>query len=126
MRMERPLLGVKDPSLIAARTRNVPPWRRRRTRRLNFERGPLPGASVALATVVHVPLTSFWMATGWPSLAGVTVPEKRTRLPRRMERELTFVETLTLTPTVTIGLTTSGLEGISTRYWVFTPTERTG
>ena len=69
---------------------------------------------------------SRWIATRAPSRAGRIVPEKRTRLPLWTRVALTDVPTLTATPTVTIGLTISGLVGIRTRYCVFSATETSG
>ena len=79
------------------------------------------------AIVVQTPPRSFWMSTRAPSVAGDTVPLKRTVTLWR-PRLTFFVSVLTWTaaPTTTIGLTTSGLAGICTWYCVVTGTERTG
>ena len=54
------------------------------------------------------------------------MPEKRIRLPRRTRRLLTLHFTYGLTPKRTIGLTTAGRSGITTRNWVLTPTDSSG
>src|SRR3954451_5322336 len=54
---------------------------------------------------------------------GCTVPEKCTLPPRCTCVRVVLVPTTTLTLTVRIGLTTEGLAGTSTRYWVVSGTE---
>src|SRR5215212_11205653 len=68
-----------------------------------------------------------WIAIWVPSCGGETVPLKRKIAPRAVRRtRLTFTLTFGATPTATIGLSTAGTFGSTTRYCVLIDNDRIG